>query len=109
MTPSRMCNHYDSLAEILVQAAQHFQHNFGIFRVQIAGGFVREQDFRLIDYGARDGHALLFAAGHFRGLVSEAALETEHFGDHRKAMRIKPVAMNVLRNSDVAAGSERRK
>jgi hypothetical protein len=39
-------------------------HNFsGIFRIKVSGGFVRKQNGRSIDDGARDAQSLLFAAG----------------------------------------------
>ena len=46
-------NHHDGLAEILVQPSKHLQHNFGIFRIEVAGGLVGKQDFRLVNDGAR--------------------------------------------------------
>src|SRR5260370_40998471 len=38
-------------------------------RVEVAGGFVRQQERRLAHDGSRDGHALLLAARHDRGRI----------------------------------------
>ena len=40
--------------------------------VEIAGGLIREKNFGAIHERARDGHALLLAAGKFRGPVTQA-------------------------------------
>src|SRR6267142_1719787 len=99
-------DHHDGLAEIFVQATEHFQNNFRIFGVQVACGLVGEENFRFIDDGAGDGHALLLAAGHFRRFVSEAAVQAKHFGDYIETVRIKAVAVNILSDSDVTLGGE---
>ena len=100
-------DHDDSLAEILVEAAEHIKDDFGIFCVEIAGGLIGEKNFGLVDDGTGDGDALLLAAGHFRGAVMEAALESEELGDYIEAVRIEAVAMNILSDGDVASGGER--
>src|SRR5579863_8476688 len=100
-------DHDNGLAEVFVQTAQHFEDDFGIFGVEVAGRLVSKQNFWLVDDGASDGHALLFAARHFGWLVSEAAVEAEHFGDDVEAMGIEAVAMNVLGDGDIAFGGER--
>ena len=41
--------------------------------------------------------------------MSKSAFEPEHFRDNIKAVRIETVAVNVLRNGDVAFCAERRK
>ena len=38
------------------------------FRIQRAGGFVCQEDFRVVDQGTGDGHPLHLAAGHLIGL-----------------------------------------
>ena len=97
-------DHHDRLAQILVQAPEHFQHDFGILGVEIARGFVGKQNLWLIDDGARDGDALLLSAGHLRRPVVKTPFEPEHLGDNVKAVRIEAVAVDVLRDGDVALG-----
>lgn len=102
-------NHDDGLAEVLVQAAKHFQNDFGVFGVKVSGGLVGEEDFGLVDDGAGDRDALLFTTGKFSGAVIEAFFDAEHPRDDLEAVRIEAVAMNVLRDGDISLGSEGRK
>src|ERR1700761_3652072 len=95
-------DHHDRLAQVFVQLTQHFENDVGIFRVEVTRWFVGKQDFWFIDDGARDGDALLLAAGEFRRSVMQAAIEPEHFRDDIEAMRIEAVAMNELGDGDVA-------
>jgi hypothetical protein len=48
-------------------------------RIQIAGGFVREQHGRVRHEGARDGHSLLLAAGQLFRVVGRARRQA-HLG-----------------------------
>src|SRR5207249_8780598 len=66
-----VCDHDNGLAQILVQLAQHLQDDFRVFGIEVARGFVSEENFRLIDDRPRDGYALLLTAGKFRGLVMQ--------------------------------------
>src|SRR5437868_11863752 len=104
-----MRNHHDGLAKIFIQPTQHLEHDVGIFCIQITSWFVGKQDFWVSDNGASDGDALLFAPGHFGGLVTETAFESEHFCDYVEAVGIETVTVNVLCNGDIAASGERGK
>ncbi len=75
--------------------------------LEVPGGLVSEQDFRLVDDGARDGHALLLTSGKFRRLVLQPPGEAEHLGDYVKAVRVEAVSMDELRDGDIAFGCER--
>ncbi len=69
-------DHGDSLTvEIL-----HETHDLGGgFRIQGAGGFVRQQDAWAIGQSACDGHALLLAAGKLHGAMVHARAEADEF------------------------------
>ena len=103
-----MGDHQNGLADALVQVAQNFQDSVRILRVEIAGGFVRQQQSRLIDQRAGDGNALLFAAGESARFVLEPILDAEQFqrlfeiGGTRFDMR------DVLRERDVVGGGQGR-
>src|SRR6266851_6601604 len=99
-------DHHDSLPQILVELAEHLQNDFGIFGVEVPGGFVGKEDFRLVDDGAGDGHALLFAAGELGGLVVQAALEAQHLGNDVETVGVEAIAVNELRDGDVAFGGQ---
>ena len=55
-------DHHDR-SSLLVQFAQQAQNDFFICRVEIAGGLVCKNDFRIVNQRARDAHALLLASG----------------------------------------------
>ena len=57
-----MGNHQDGLTEFLIELFERGQHEFGVCGIEIAGRLVRQQNARVIDDGAGDGDALLFAA-----------------------------------------------
>src|SRR5579862_4225064 len=101
-------DHDDGLTEIFVQLPENFKNGVGTTSIEIAGGLISKDDFRLVDEGAGDGHALLLAAGEFRGLVIEASGDAEELGEDVEAVRIEAVTVNVLSERDVVAGSERR-
>ena len=48
-------------------------------RVQVAGGFVGQNDGRLVDQGAGDGHPLLLAAGKLVGMMVDAVGQAHPF------------------------------
>src|SRR6266403_1250413 len=100
-------DHDDGLAKIFVQLPQHLQHDFRVFRIQVSRWLVGEENLRLIDDRPRDGHALLLAAGEFRGLVMKTARQTEHLGYDIEAVRVETVAMNELRDGDIPLGRQR--
>src|SRR5215470_10777929 len=88
-----MRDHHNCLPEILIELAQKRKNILGAFRVEISGGLVGEDDLRLGDDGARDGHALLLPAGKLRGEVMEAVAESEKFDGELEAVRVETVAV----------------
>ena len=68
-------NHQTILGDLLQQL--HNLHR-GL-RVQCAGGFVCQQDLRVVDQGAGDGHALHLTAGHLVGLFVKLIAQTHLF------------------------------
>ena len=59
---------------------EQIHHRFAVARVEVAGRFVGQEDRRLAGEGARDGDALLLAAGElarqmFRAMRHADALE----------------------------------
>ena len=55
-------DHQDGVARV-VQFAKDLKDDLFVRFIEIAGGFVGQDDLRLIDQSARNGHALLLAAG----------------------------------------------
>src|SRR3954469_2763320 len=58
-----------------VELVEELHDLLGSGRVEVAGGLVGEQDGRLVDQGAGDGHALALAARQLVGLVGHARAE----------------------------------
>ena len=74
-------DHEDGLVELAAGLAEHLEDGVGVLGVEVAGGFVGEDDGGTVDEGAGDGDALLLAAGELVGAMVEAALDAEHFGE----------------------------
>ena len=55
-------DHHDGLALLFVEFPEYFHHPGCGCLVQVAGGFVRQDDWRIVDECACDGDALLFSA-----------------------------------------------
>ena len=100
-------DHHDGLAEVFVKQAEKIENGLGAFGIEIAGGFIGEDDLGFADDGAREGDALLFAAGKFRRLVFQACADAEQIGNDLEAVWIESICVNVLRESDVVVGVER--
>ena len=64
----------------LVDQAVHF---LGSAAVEVAGGFVGENEGGSVDEGAGYGHALLFAATEFAGFVAQAFAQAEVIQEFR--------------------------
>ncbi len=61
-------DHHDGAA-LAVQFSQQAQNDFFVDRVQIARRLVGQNDFGIVDQGARDANPLLLATGKLRGQV----------------------------------------
>src|SRR5580704_5730430 len=95
-------DHQDRMAG-MVQLAEDFQDDLFIGFVEIAGGLVGQDDLRLIDQRARDGYALLFAAGELRGEVRHAFPHADAAQGFFRLLFIGH-AVKVLREHDVLDG-----
>ena len=103
-------DHYDRLIKSIVQLAKHLQNQFRVFRIEIAGRFVRQDNRRPVDDGARQGDALLLAARKLEWLVMHLVFQVQHSENLAAAIRIvRAVSMNAFGQSQVAFGSQCRK
>ena len=55
--------HHDDSRAFLVERLQQLHNLLPVYRVEVAGRFVRQDQWLVADDGARNGHALLLAAG----------------------------------------------
>ncbi len=70
--PTRLALQNDLHTALLEALPELHNGNFSIANIEPlrdAGGFVGEENLRLVDDGPRDGHALLLATRKFRGLA----------------------------------------
>jgi hypothetical protein len=80
---------HDDEGEVLfaVQVDEELGEVGGGGAVESAGGFVREEEFGLVDQGADDGDALAFAAGELGGAVFEPRAEADAVEEFAGAVR----------------------
>ena len=57
-----VCDHYDCLIKSIIQLAKHLQNQFRVFRIEISGRFVGQDDRGPVHDGAGQRHALLLTA-----------------------------------------------
>ena len=63
--------HHDDGSALGVQALEDSEHFRPALGIQVAGGFIGENDRRIVDQGVGDGHPLLLAAGELAGRIVE--------------------------------------
>ena len=88
-----------------VKLLEELQDDGFVGLVEIAGGLVGKNEFRLIDQRASDGHALLLAAGKLRGKMRQAIAET-HAAQGVGGLRLVGGAMKILRQHHVFERAE---
>ncbi len=66
-------------------AQQFAEHDVGGRDIEIAGGFIGQQEFGRVGHGAGDGDALAFAAGELAGQMIGAAGKAEGFEQFQAA------------------------
>ncbi len=71
----RVVRHHQNRVSGVVQFAENLEDDRFVGLVEISGGFVGKNDLRLIDQRARNGHALLLAAGELCGEMRQAVAE----------------------------------
>src|SRR5271168_4013064 len=68
-------DHDDGLAEVLIELTEQAEDGFGAFGIEVASGFIGQDDFWFADDSASERDALLFATGKLGRLVLEATAE----------------------------------
>ena len=66
-------------AHRFAQQEENLVQLLGVFGIEVAAGLVGEDDFGGVNQGAGHGHALLFAAAHFAGLVAGMKLHIQYY------------------------------
>ncbi len=82
-----MRHHDQRRAFAPVEFEKKFEHLLAGLAVEITGRLVGEQNRRLGDEGARESHALLFAAGELNRVVIEAIGQADACKEFARALR----------------------
>jgi hypothetical protein len=98
-------NHENRLTDGSVQVAEKVQNGGGVGGIQVAGGLIGKEDRGIIDNGAGQGDALLFAAAHLRWAVIHTLVDAQQLGDVRDVIAVGERGMtagDIEGNLDVA-------
>src|SRR5262249_26215540 len=97
-------DHEHGLAQFLVGLPQHVQHGVGIRGVEIAGGFVGENNRRPVQQSARQCHPLLLASGELAGTMSQPGGYSKQVCDatHEFAVDVSVATCYVVGDFNVA-------
>src|SRR5258708_37102055 len=98
-------DHHDGTA-LLVEFAQEAQDELFVLRVEVACGFVGQNDARIVNQGAGDADALLLSAGKLRGQMMRAIGEP-NTGEGFDGFSFVGHAVKILREHDVFDGGEK--
>ncbi len=74
-----VCDEHDGAASFAIEHLQEFDNALSRGAIEISGGLVGEENARLIDEGAGERHALLFAAGKLLGKVVDPVSQPHPF------------------------------
>ncbi len=97
-------HHQDGVAGV-VQFAENLEDHCFVGLVEISGGLVGENDLRLIDQRARNGHSLLLAAGELRGEMRQAVAESHTLQRFLGLLFVRD-AMEILRKHHIFKSRE---
>jgi acyl-CoA thioesterase-1 len=92
----------------MMEPLHQIENAFCVSLIQISGGFIRQQQRRLVDKRSRDGHALLLAPGKLSGTLSPATTQP-HFTQplaSRLQRLLQSLASNQERHGHVFRGRE---
>ena len=103
-----MRDHHDRLTVILHGLLHELEQLSPGSRIEVAGGFVGEDDFRATGECSGSRDALLLAAGQFGRLVGQAVAEREDVDYVVEPLRVRLAAGYVHRERDVLARVQRR-
>ena len=62
-------DHHDGFAVVLGEGSEEGENRAGGFAIEVAGGFISDEEFGVVHDGTSDGDPLFLAAGEFGGAV----------------------------------------
>ncbi len=99
-------DHYDR-PPLLVKLAQQPQDDLFVLRIEIAGGFIGQNNLRVIDQRSRDADSLLLASRKLPWQVAHAVAQP-HAGQSFNRLFLIGHAVEVLRQHDVLDRGKKR-
>src|SRR5260370_4864623 len=100
-----MRDHHQGPA-LLVELTQKAQHDFFVLSVEVSGGLVSQNNFRIIDQGARDADALLLTSRKLRRQMIGAVPKADA-GQRVNRFLLVSHAVEVLRQHDILDRGEK--
>ena len=95
----------DQRRSLLVQLRKEIQHDVLVGFVQIAGGFIRKDELRMVDQRPGDADALLLAAGKLAGQMPRALPQTYASKRFQRFLFVR-YGMVILAHHDVFYGGQ---
>src|SRR5262249_3887118 len=83
---SVVCDHDDGLAALPIETLEFSQDLRARFGVKVAGRLIGQDDLRLIDESAGDGHALLLSAGQLAGQMPGPVRQADQFESGQRSL-----------------------
>ena len=102
-----VCDQDERCAAFLVKLEQQIDHGGAGARIEIAGGLVGEQQPGFGDESARNGHALLLAAGERPGVMAKMLSQADARQDRARPVGGIVGARQFQRQHDVFLRRER--
>ena len=100
-------DHEHGLSQIFVRPPQHLENDARAFRIQVAGGFVGENDCGTVDQRPRQCHSLLLASGKLARAMVEPLRNAKHLRDLFLKLGIRFHSRNVAGDLDIRTSAER--
>jgi hypothetical protein len=103
-----MCHENERGPGVAVQFEHDLDHFLARFGVEIAGWFVGEKDFRLVDKGTGQSDPLLFAAGKLRRVVVTPFSQADPLQQIERERPCAAIAAQLQRHGHVFQRGQRR-
>ena len=91
-----------------VEFDEQFEDVRAVFRIEVPGRFVGQQNGRGVREGSRDGYALLFAARKLRRVMMPTLAQADLFEQHLRPFARFRQSCDLHRHEDVFVSRQRR-
>src|SRR5574341_828687 len=102
-----VCDQQERRVALAVEFDQQLKDVFAVPRIQVARRLVGQQNLRIVGEGARDGYALLLAAGKLRGIMMAAIVQSNFVEQSLRAFAGARNTHDLHRRQDILVSRER--